>query len=421
MYYWYRFFTYLFYPFAPIYLYFRKIRKKEDPVRYKEKLSKINIERGEGFLVWFHVASIGEAMSILPLIDRCTKEKSINKILITSITLSSGKILERKYIGNHKINHQFLPLDIIFPINKFLDHWKPNLSIFIDSEIWPNLILKISQKKIPLLLVNARITKKSFDRWKFAINFAKKIFGKFSLCIAANKESEDFLKILGSKNIKRFGNLKYSNIKDNSKKELDLNFVNEIKNRKIWCAASTHPTEEILFANAHIKIKKNYSDIFTIIIPRHVDRVQSINEELLKLNMNVVLSSKLNEVNDKTDILLVDSYGEATKFYNISKYVFLGKSLPKSLMNDSGQNPIEPARLGCKILHGPYISNFIEIYDYLKKLNITKEINSSDELSLFLVEEFKQNKPKNHEIAEKIENYGENILNNVIAELKKYI
>ena len=421
MYYWYRFFTYLFYPFAPIYLYFRKIRKKEDPIRYKEKLSKINIERGEGFLIWFHVASVGEAMSILPLVDSCIKEKRIDRILITSITLSSGKILEKKYSQNLKINHQFLPLDIVVLINKFLNHWKPNLSIFIDSEVWPNLILKINQNKIPLLLINARITKKSFNRWKFAINFAKRIFSKFNLCIASNKESEDFLKILGSKNVKRFGNLKYSNIKDNLKKKLDSNFLNEIKNRKIWCAASTHPTEETVCANAHLKIKINYNNIFTIIIPRHIDRVQTINEELLKLNLNVVLSSDLGKVNNKTDILLVDSYGEATKFYNISKYVFLGKSLLKSLIKDSGQNPIEPARSGCKILHGPYVSNFVEIYDYLKKLDMTKEINNSNELSLLLVEEFKQNKPKNQEISAKIENYGENILNNVIIELKKYI
>ena len=137
--------------------------------------------------------------------------------------------------------------------------------------------------------------------------------------------------------------------------------------------------------------------------------------------MNVALSSKLNEVNNKTDILLVDSYGEATKFYNISKYVFLGKSLLESLIEDSGQNPIEPARLGCKILHGPHVSNFVEIYDYLKKLEITKQINNSNELSLLLVEEFKEDKPKNQEISAKIENYGQNILNNVITELKKYI
>ena len=214
MYFWYRFFTYLFYPFAPIYLFFRKIRKKEDPIRYKEKLSRINITRGEGFLIWFHVASVGEAMSILPLIDTCIQDKKIDKILITSITLSSGKILKKRFSDNPKINHQFLPLDIIPLVKKFLEHWKPNLAIFIDSEIWPNLISKISENKIPLLLVNARITKKSFDRWRFSKNFAKKIFEKFDLCIASNSQTENFLEALGSKNIKNYGNLKYSNVKN---------------------------------------------------------------------------------------------------------------------------------------------------------------------------------------------------------------
>ena len=421
MYYWYRLLTYLFYPFAPVYLFFRKIKKKEDQIRFGEKLSKIKLKRNEGTLIWFHVASVGEAMSILPLIDSCSKEKKIDRILITSITLSSGKILEKKFKDNDKINHQFLPLDINPLINKFLDHWRPNLSIFIDSEVWPNLILKIKEKKIPLLLINARITKKSFDRWKFFSNFAKKIFSQFDLCIASNSESENFLKILGSNNIKNYGNLKYSNTKDNSKKELNSFFLNKINDRKIWCAASTHPTEEILCANAHLKIKKNYTDILTIIIPRHIDRVESIKEELSKLNIKVTLSSELNELSDTTDILLVNSYGEATKFYNIVKYVFLGKSLVKSLIKDGGQNPIEPARLGCKILHGPYVSNFAEIYRYFKELKIAKEINNFDELSVSLVEEFKKNEPKNQEIIEKIENYGENILNNVISELKKYI
>jgi 3-deoxy-D-manno-octulosonic-acid transferase len=174
MYFWYRLFTYLFYPFAPIYLYFRKIRKKEDSISYREKLSKIEISREEGFLIWFHVASVGEAMSILPLIESCMGEKKINKILLTSITLSSGKILKKRFNQNAKVIHQFLPLDISVWTSKFLEHWKPNLSIFIDSEIWPNLISQISEKKIPLLLINARITKKSFKRWKLIISFAKK-------------------------------------------------------------------------------------------------------------------------------------------------------------------------------------------------------------------------------------------------------
>jgi len=421
MYFWYKIITYLFYPFAPIYLYFRKLRKKEDTIRYKEKLSKISISRGDGFLVWFHVASVGEAMSILPLIDGCVREQKIDKILITSITLSSGKILEKRFNQNPKIIHQFLPLDVAILTNKFLEHWKPNLSIFIDSEIWPNLILQTNQKRIPLLLLNARITKKSFTRWKLVINFAKKIFEKFDLCIVSNKESENFLKILGAKNIKNYGNLKFVNIKTDLNRKLDSTFLNKIKNRKIWCAASTHPSEEILCAKAHLKIKKNYNNILTVIIPRHIDRIKKINKELSNLNLNVVLHSELNQMGINTDILLIDSYGEVLKFYNISKCVFIGKSLVKSLVMDSGQNPIEAARLGCKIFHGPNVSNFVEIYKYLKTLGITKEINSSDELGLSLVEEFKEDKSKNHQIAAKIENYGQNIFNNVIIELKKYI
>ena len=421
MYFWYRFFTYLFYPFAPIYLYFRKIRKKEDSISYREKLSKIEISREEGFLIWFHVASVGEAMSILPLIESCMEEKKINKILLTSITLSSGKILKKRFNQNAKVIHQFLPLDISVWTSKFLEHWKPNLSIFIDSEIWPNLISQISEKKIPLLLINARITKKSFKRWKLIISFAKKIFEKFDLCIVSNKESENFLKILGAKNIKNYGNLKFSNIKNDLNKKLDSDFFNKIKNRKIWCAASTHPTEEILCARSHLKIKESYNNILTIIIPRHIDRIEKIQKELSNLNLKIVLYSKLNQIDINTDILLIDTYGEASIFYNISKYVFVGKSTIKSLIMDSGQNPIEPARLGCKIFHGPNVSNFVEIYEYLRTLGVTKQVNNSNELSISLIEEFEENKGEKSNIKEEIHNYGQNILNNVIEELKKYI
>ena len=421
MYFWYRFFTYLFYPFAPIYLYFRKIRKKEDSISYREKLSKIEISREEGFLIWFHVASVGEAMSILPLIESCMEEKKINKILLTSITLSSGKILKKRFNQNAKVIHQFLPLDISVWTSKFLEHWKPNLSIFIDSEIWPNLISQISEKKIPLLLINARITKKSFKRWKLIISFAKKIFEKFDLCIVSNKESENFLKILGAKNIKNYGNLKFSNIKNDLNKKLDPDFLNKIKNRKIWCAASTHPTEEMLCAMSHLKIKESYNNILTIIIPRHIDRIEKIRKELSNLNLKIVLYSKLDQIDINTDILLIDTYGEASIFYNISKYVFVGKSTIKSLIMDSGQNPIEPARLGCKIFHGPNVSNFVEIYEYLRTLGVTKQVNNSNELSISLIEEFKENKGEKSNIKEEIHNYGQNILNNVIEELKKYI
>ena len=420
MYFWYKILTYLFYPFANIYLKLRKFRKKEHETRYKEKLSIINVDRNNGFLVWMHVASVGEAMSILPLIDKFVDDKKINKILITSITLSSGKILEKKYKKNEKVIHQFLPLDVPIFTNKFLEHWKPNLSIFIDSEIWPNILLQINKKKIPLLLINARITKKSFNRWKFISSFAKKIFGKFDLCIASNRESENFLKILGAKNIKNYGNLKFSNTKKDINK-LDSSFLDKIKDRKIWCAASTHPNEEILCAETHLEIKKNYNNVLTIIIPRHIERAEQIKIELSKLNLKVSLYSMKGQIDSNADILLVDAYGESIKFYNISKYVFVGKSLSQNIIKNSGQNPIEPARLGCKIFHGPNISNFSEIYEYLNTLGVTKEVNSKDQLSLSLVEEFRNNRAKNHEIIEKIQSYGQNIFDSVIIELKKYI
>jgi len=421
MYFWYKFLTCLFYPFAPIYLFLRKIKKKEHSIRYKEKLSQINIPRGEGFLLWCHVASVGEAMSILPLIENFNQETKIKKILVTTITLSSAQILKKKFNQNTKIIHQFLPLDIPKFINTFLNHWTPNLSIFIDSEIWPNLIFQIKKRNIPLLLVNGRITKKTFSRWMFLKKFAKKIFSKYDLCIVANKETENHLAILGARNIKNYGNLKFANIKSNSNIKLDSFYLNKIKDRKIWCAASTHPTEEMFCARTHIELKKAYSNILTIIIPRHIDRIKSINDELSNLNLKITLHSNFDQISIDTDILLIDSYGEAQKFYNISKNVFLGKSLIKSLIKDSGQNPIEASRLGCKIFHGPNVSNFIEIYEYLKSLGVANEINSPEKLNQSLVEEFEKDEPRNHHIIEKIENYGQNALYNVLKEIKTYI
>ena len=417
MYFWYRLLTYLFYPLSNFYLILRKINKKEHISRYKEKLSKINIRRDSGFLIWFHVASVGEALSILPLVESLEKEEKIKKILITSITLSSSEVLKKRINEYKKTIHQFLPLDIPIFVNKFLDHWSPNMSIFVDSEIWPNLILQIKKKNIPLILINGRITKKTFNRWNVLKNFSKKIFEKFDLCLVANNETEKYLNILGAKNIKNHGNLKFTNTKLNYEKNLNLTLLNKIKHRKIWCAASTHSTEEIFCAKTHLELKKNYENILTIIIPRHIDRIKKIEGDLSKFNLKIVLYSNLNEIQNNTDVLLVDAYGESLKFFNLSKCVFLGGSLIKH----GGQNPIEASRLGCKIFHGPNINNFTEIYDYLKSIDVTIQVRSPDELNQSLVEELRADKPNNNHIMEKIENYGENILNNVIKELKKYI
>ena len=417
----YRYLIYILYPFIPVYFFFRKLKKKEHSERYRERLSKIKLDRGKGFLIWFHVASVGELISIFPLIEFFEKDKKINKILISSITLSSSEIIEKKYRQSAKIVHQFAPLDFPNFVNKFLDHWSPNLSIFIDSEIWPNLISKIKKKNIPLILVNGRITKKSFNRWNFVKGFAQKIFQKFDLCLASNNETQKYLNVLGVKNIKNYGNLKFAKTKKEFDKKLDNISLNKIKNKMIWCAASTHQSEEMFCAQVHLNVKKKLENILTIIIPRHIDRTKQIVNELSSLNLKICLYSRFDEIEKDTDILLIDVYGEASKFYNISKIVFLGKSLIKSLAKDGGQNPIEPSRLGCKILHGPYVSNFAEIYEYLHSLKAATQISTEAELNQSLVEELNKDKIIEEKIIQKIENYGQNTFNNVINELKKYI
>jgi len=421
MYLWYKFITYLLYPFSNFYLFFRKLRSKEHTIRYKEKLSKIKVSRGEGVLIWIHVASVGEAMSILPLIDDFERKNNFDRILITTITLSSGKVLEKKFISNKKIVHQFLPLDITIFINKFLKHWSPNLAIFIESEIWPNLILKIKEKNIPLLLINGRITKKTFKRWHLVKKFAKKIFEKFDLCIASNKETEIYLKNLGAKNIKNYGNLKFAKTNSNLSNKLDILALKKIESRKIWVAASTHSGEEIFCAKTHLEIKKKYNNVLTIIIPRHIDRIKKIEKELSSLNLKTVKYTNIDQIELDTDILIVNTYGEALKFYNISKCVFLGKSTIPSLIDNSGQNPVEPSRLGCKIFHGPYINNFLEIYDYLKDLGITKQVTNPEMLSQLLLQEFENDKVIDNLIIDKIEKYGQSTLSNVLEEIKIYI
>ena len=179
--------------------------------------------------------------------------------------------------------------------------------------------------------------------------------------------------------------------------------------------------KEIFCAKTHLVLKKTYANILTIIVPRHIERAKTIKSELSNLNLKIVLYSNFEQINNDTDILLIDGYGEVKKFYNISKCVFLGKSLIESLKKDSGQNPIEAARIGCKIFHGPNISNFSEIYEFLKSLGISKKITSPEELSQSLVEELKENKVKNEDTLKKIENYGSDTLNNVIREIKIYI
>lgn len=350
--------------FSPLIVFFRIKNKKEDPLRYKEKYAVRSKDRKKGKLIWFHGSSVGEIMSIMPLVNHYEKNKNIKKILITSNTLSSSRIL--KNLKLKKTVHQFYPIDHFIFVKRFLEKWKPDIAIFIDSEIWPLMFKEIRQRKIPLLLLNARITKRSFDNWSKLGKFSKLIFKNIIKAYPQNKESEYYLKKLKVKNIKTIGNLKFI---DNKLFTSDKNKLNsKFKKYKVWIAASTHSGEEILCAKAHMKLKNKIKNLITIIIPRHIDRVNEIISDFKKMDLKTVLHSSKNKNLNNIDIYLVDTFGESKKFYQIGSSVFLGKSITVK----GGQNPLEPIHHGAQILHGPYVDNFKDVYRLLKYFKASK-------------------------------------------------
>jgi len=384
---------------SPIIFIFRLCKKKEDFYRFKEKYCFFSEKRKNGNLIWFHGASVGEIQSIIPLIEKFELDNKIHQILLTSNTLSSSKIINK--LGFEKVIHQFFPIDNNILTKKFLNYWNPKTVFFIDSEIWPNMINNIKLKKIPLCLINGRITKKTFNRWIMFENFSKEIFKKFDLCLASSNNSKNFLKKLGVRNVKFFGNLKFSQVK-NEKIHLNSNIRKFFSKKIIWCASSTHETEEKICGMVHKILKKKIKNLLTIIIPRHINRINSIKEDLENLKLQVYVDERNNKLNDNTDIFLVNSYGKTKSFYSISNSVFLGGSLIKH----GGQNPLEAAKFGCNIFYGPYVHNFKDVYKYLDNAKISKKIKNLNQLKNLLNEKLliKKNTLNNQKKLEKIGN-----------------
>lgn len=395
--------------FSPIILIIRIIKQKESINRFKEKFGFYSKKRVKGNLIWFHGASVGEIQSVVPLLEKFEKDKRINQILITSNTLSSSKIVEK--IKLKKITHQFFPIDNNLISKNFLNYWRPSKAFFIDSEIWPNTILNLKERKIPIILVNGRITKKTYKRWMFLSSFSKRIFSNFNLCLSSSYESLVYLRSLNAKNIKFIGNLKFSEsekIHIDDSKRLNKFF----KNKNIWGASSTHQSEEIFCGHVHLELKKKINNILTIIIPRHVHRSGEIKKDLENLNLKVHLDDPQKKIDSNTDIYLVNSYGKTKSFYKYCKNVFLGGSI----IQHGGQNPIEAVRFGCSVLHGPNIENFREIYEFLKKNKISHKISKKKDLTNNLVQLFSKN-TKSKKIQKKIKLIGNQILKKTYNEI----
>ena len=396
---------------SPIILIIRIILGKEDKIRFKEKFCFFSKNNNTNGTIWFHGASVGEILSIIPLVKKFEKDKKVQKIIITSSTISSSIILS-KYKFKKTI-HQFYPYDLNFFSKKFINYWKPKVAIFVDSEVWPNMFNNLNKSKVPLILLNARITKKSYTRWKYLPYFSNNIFNKITVALPQNLETKKYLKLLGTKNIQIAGNLKYFGAKN-----LDINnskLKKKFLKKKIWCAASTHKNEELIIGKIHKELKTQIKNLLTIIIPRHIDRKKDIADELSKIGLNSEFHTSSKGLKKDTDVYIVDTYGDAPKFYSLTKLTFVGGSL----ILHGGQNPLEPAREGNYILFGPNIGNFKEVYDMLEKLKVAKKIKSTKKLKNLIIK--KINYLENTNVKYKLSHLGEKIINRNILEIKKFI
>ena len=407
----YNFLVYIIIILSPLIVIYRIVKKKENPKRFLEKFSLNKKNRKTGKLIWFHCSSVGELLSIIPLVKEFEKIKSIKQILITTSTLSSSKIFGK--FKFKKTSHQFYPLDNIHIVSNFLNHWNPSSVFFVESEIWPTMISELNKRKIKIVLINARMSENSFKKWFSIRYFGKNILEKFDYIFPQNKETFLYFKKLGMKKIKFLGNLKF--ISSNNDK---LNRINRkyFHNKIILCSASTHHNEEEIFANLHIKFKKKIPNLLTIIIPRHVERTNEITQMLDEKKLTFLKHSENKKNYENCDVYIVDSYGESKSFYEISNVVFLGGSL----VSKGGQNPLEALKFGCNIIHGNYTFNFKDVYKMLEKEKLSLKVKNNKDLEKKALD-LLNNKRINLNKIKKLKKIGDLILKKNLHELRKII
>ncbi|WP_375610838.1 MULTISPECIES: lipid IV(A) 3-deoxy-D-manno-octulosonic acid transferase [unclassified Bartonella] len=340
-------------PVIPFYLFFRSIRGKEEWCRKKERLGKSSHARPQGSLVWLHAASVGETLALVPLIDYILS-LGIN-VLMTTGTVTSSTLV-KKHFG-HRLIHQYAPLDLDFAVRRFIRHWKPDLVLICESEIWPLRIKELAKMRIPQILVNAHMSERSFKAWQKRRVLAKHIFKDIDLAIGQNERDVAYYHTLGVKSVTFSGNLK-ADVFLVENQELLARYRNAIGNRPVWAAVSTHEGEEEIAFEVH-KIVKNYlPDLLTIIVPRHPERSEDLIRKCDNKGLSFIRRSRDAVPNMNTDILWGDTIGEMGLFLRLSKVSFVGKSL----CGNGGHNPLELALLGSAILTGPHVSNFQEMF-----------------------------------------------------------
>src|SRR3954447_6601698 len=359
-------------PLAPALIKRRLKQGKEDPERVGERRGLSPDARPRGPLVWVHGASVGEVLAAAALIERL---RALNlRILLTSGTVTSAAIVAKRFPAD--IIHQYVPYDSPRYVARFLDHWRPSLALFIESDLWPNLILSSAARRLPMVLINGRMSHRSFPRWRRVSGTISALLGRFDICLAQSQVDAERFSALGSRNVLTTGNLKLdvpAPPADPAKLE---KLMAVTRGRPIVLAASTHPGEEELLADAHRTLAGYFPQLLTVIVPRHPDRGDLVARTIGATGLNVALRSREELPTAVTDIYVADTMGELGLFYRLAPIVFMGGSL----VEHGGQNPIEAVKLGASVVHGPHVFNFTDVYEALDAAHGARRADTGDAL-----------------------------------------
>jgi 3-deoxy-D-manno-octulosonic-acid transferase len=362
-------------PVVPVLLNMRGQNGKEDPTRRGERLGFAGRPRPDGQVVWIHAASVGETNAILPLIEGILAANPHVHVLLTTGTITSADIAARRLPA--RAIHQYVPLDVPQYVGRFLDHWKPAIAIFTESDIWPNLVLATSARHIPLVLVNARMSPRSINRWRRFAKFGRPLFSRFAAILAQNDNIARAVKRLGAPNVITAGNIKIDSPAPPVDPAVKAKLKAAIGDRPVFLAASTHPGEDTVIAAAHSLMRRNLEGLLTIIVPRHPERGGGLAASLGGLGLKTQLRSRAADPAPETEIYIADTIGELGTFYSVAPVALIGGSL----VEHGGQNPIEAIRLGACVLTGPYTHNFRDAYASLYREKGAIEVRSSDDIA----------------------------------------
>lgn len=360
------------YPFIGGYIGWRATKGKEDKHRKSERYGHARVDRPKGPMVWVHAASVGEANAVMPLVEH-VKKQGIG-VIFTSGTVTSARLIEGR-LGDTVI-HQYVPLDLKPAIARFLNHWQPDLAIIAESEIWPMTILELGARRIPQILVNGRLSDRSFNAWKKRIYLAEALMENLAHVVAQSEEDAERFLALGARPVTVSGNLKVDTPLPNFDPAVLASLKAQTNNRPTWCAISTHDGEEAIAMACHKALKKDYPNLLSIIVPRHPDRVEALEKQFTEEGLNVVRRTTQAAITPQTDILIGDTIGEMGLYLQLTSIAFVGRSLTA----EGGQNPLEPAVLGCAVISGNAVQNFRVAYQLLVDANAACLISSPEAL-----------------------------------------